>query len=218
MHRMRGSRWRASVAVLAVVVLAAACTQDVDGDDSSAGTGGLPADVGAATFSTTGSVGQVHVSGATADQELALYDRDGKTVGTGTTDAQGALIFREVDPGQGYRVATTDDPVLASTAVRVESPTSSLPEQSFYDGQHLEPGFTYITTRDGTTLSSSVYLPAPSGAERAQNSSTSPSARASSPMSGTPGRQTGRQVRIGPSSGTGTKPCLAPSGVRVAIA
>ena len=57
MHRMRGSRWRASVAVLAVVVLAAACTQDVDGDDSSAGTGGLPADVGAATFSTTGSVG-----------------------------------------------------------------------------------------------------------------------------------------------------------------
>ena len=161
MHRMRGSRWRASVAVLAVVVLAAACTQDVDGDDSSAGTGGLPADVGAATFSTTGSVGQVHVIGATADQELALYDRDGQTVGTGTTDAQGALIFREVDPGQGYRVATTDDPVLASTAVRVESPTSSLPEQSFYDGQHLEPGFTYITTRDGTTLSSSVYLPGP---------------------------------------------------------
>lgn len=115
----------------------------------------------AATFRTVGSVGQVHVSGATAGARLGLYGRSGRAVDTGVTDSQGALIFRDVEPAEGYRVATLERPVTASPTVTVQSIESSLPPQAFYDDQHLAPGFGYITTRDGTTLSTSVYLPGP---------------------------------------------------------
>ncbi|MCH2186593.1 CocE/NonD family hydrolase, partial [Myxococcota bacterium] len=43
----------------------------------------------------------------------------------------------------------------------VISAEDSLPEPEFYSDQTLNPGFNYITTRDGTTLSAYVYLPGP---------------------------------------------------------
>ena len=50
---------------------------------------------------------------------------------------------------------------MASKPVDVISVEASLPKESFYSNQKLEPGFNYITTRDGTTLSASVFLPGP---------------------------------------------------------
>jgi predicted acyl esterase len=119
----------------------------------------LADDVGAATFGARPSVGMVAVQDATPATELALYD--GRTpVALGTSDDQGSLVFREVEPGE-YRVATTTSPQQATDPVTVPTVEESLPEQSFYEGQELEHGYTYITTRDGTTLAASVYLPGP---------------------------------------------------------
>ncbi len=156
--------FRFAAVVLALVLVGSACTDDGADADSD----GL-ADVAPLAASTPedadltvrGSVEQVSVTGAEPDTELALYDADGDAVDVGTTDSQGSLLFRLVEPDDGYRVATTDDEPSASAAVDVVAVDDSLPEQAFYDDQTLEPGFNYIETRDGTTLSAMVYLPGP---------------------------------------------------------
>jgi predicted acyl esterase len=164
MMAVRGNRgtWRLLVALMAVVLMAAACTEDPKGTPAAQrAVADLPEDAPPGDFTTVGSVEQVHVTGAEPGQELALHDADGESVATGTADDQGSLIFRLVEPGDDYRVATASAPILASEPVDVDSVDSSQPDQSFYDSQQLDPGFTYITTRDGTTLSASVYLPGP---------------------------------------------------------
>lgn len=118
-----------------------------------------------ADFKVRGSVEQVSTTGAEPGARLALYDQDGKATDSGTADDQGSLLFRLVEPGDGYRVATVaaDDSASATVSdpVEVDSVEGSTPDQSFYESTTLEPGYTYIETRDGTTLSASVYLPGP---------------------------------------------------------
>ena len=122
---------------------------------------------GAAEFAVQPSVEQVAVTGAAPDVDLVLFDQSGAAAALGTTDEQGSLVFRQVTPGAGYRVANAqnqDDPdveQVASDPFEVVAIEDSTPQQSFYDAQTLEPGFTYVETRDGTTLSASVYLPGP---------------------------------------------------------
>jgi len=147
--------------LLALALIGGACTNDVDGVPSASSAPAIPSDAGHAEFDTTGSIGQVHVLGTKPKTHLALHDKSGAAVQTGTSDDQGALIFRQVEPGRGYRVATTSAPIVASKPVDVISVEASLPKESFYSNQKLEPGFNYITTRDGTTLSASVFLPGP---------------------------------------------------------
>ena len=67
-------------------------------------------------------------------------------------------VPRSSSPG-----AATPSAIGATTTsgLVVESPASSLPDQSFYDGQSLTEGFQYIETRDGTKLSINVVLPGP---------------------------------------------------------
>ena len=72
-------------------------------------------------------------------------------------DRQGATLFRDVTPGTNYRVETGG---RRSGVVTVTS-TSDTPDPSLYTSQHLEPGFGYIKTRDGTLLSANVVLPGP---------------------------------------------------------
>ena len=121
----------------------------------------------AADFAVQPSVEQVAVTGAAPDVDLVLFDQSGAAAALGTTDEQGSLVFRQVAPGTGYRVANAQnrqDPdveQVASDPFDVIAIEDSTPQQSFYDAQTLEPGFTYVETRDGTTLSASVYLPGP---------------------------------------------------------
>jgi len=127
----------------------------------------LSEDAGAADFAVQPSVEQVAVTGAEPDIDLILYDANGAAAALGTTDDQGSLVFRTVTPGSGYRVANAqnqNDPdveQVVSDPIEVVAIEESTPQQSFYDAQTLEPGFTYVETRDGTTLSASVYLPGP---------------------------------------------------------
>lgn len=108
-------------------------------------------------FTVRGSVNQVYVLDATPGETLELRD-GGAVVGSGTVDALGSLVWRELEAG-AYTVRGTGGDVAVSVA-DFDDPA---PAQAFYDGQTLEEGFGYITTRDGTTLSANVWLPAGDG-------------------------------------------------------
>lgn len=116
----------------------------------------------AAPFQVRGSVEQVHVWKAEPETTLELRDAEGRVTATGTTDALGSYIFRQVPPGEGYAVVETDlDPPVEVSPVDVMSVEGSQPDQSFYDDQTLVAGVNYITTRDGTKLSVYVTMPGP---------------------------------------------------------
>jgi len=112
-----------------------------------------------AGFQVTGSVEQVSVTGATPGTELVLLDRAGDAVHRGTVDALGSLLFRDIHPGPGYRVEQPSADA-ASANVRVRR-ADDHPPTSFYESQRIEPGYGYLTTRDGTRLAINVRLPGP---------------------------------------------------------
>jgi hypothetical protein len=101
---------------------------------------------------------QVEVLQATPGLDVRLL-RDGQVVHTGTVDSQGSLVWRQL-PGGQYAVQTADQS-FTSGPVQVTGMHAAPPPQSFYDGQTLQEGFNFITTRDGTTLSANVVFPEP---------------------------------------------------------
>ncbi len=114
------------------------------------------------SFSVRASIGQLHVTDAEPGAELVVLDARAKRRSVGTVDAQGSLVFRLLEPGAGYSVAeSTGSAREVSGPHTVLGAEESLPDPSFYSDQTLQPGFNYITTRDGTTLSAYVYLPGP---------------------------------------------------------
>jgi hypothetical protein len=126
------------------------------GASASAGTADRTA--AAASPDARGSVEQVAVTGVEPGTALELVDRRGATVARGSSDGAGAFLFRDVEPGRGYRVVTAAG--VRSGALRVLREDEH-PPQSFYDAQRLAPGFQYLTTRDGTQLAVNVRLPGP---------------------------------------------------------
>jgi len=116
---------------------------------------------GPAQFQVRGSVEQVHVTHAAPGAEIQLLDAGNALVADGIADYQGSLIFREVAPGSGYRVFAKAAPSGLSDPIEVLPFEGSTPPQSFYEEQVLEPGFGYLTMRDGTKLSAFVALPGP---------------------------------------------------------
>ena len=75
----------------------------------------------------------------------------------GAVDEQGALLFRDVEPGS-YTLRSAD---VASDPFDVAA-LDEVPPPSFYADQQLPAGgFGYLETRDGTTLSINVVLPGP---------------------------------------------------------
>lgn len=116
---------------------------------------------GPASFQARGSIGQVHVTHATPGAAIQLLDAGSQVVAEGEADEQGSLVFREVEPNAGYRVLSAEGPAELSDPLTVLAFEASTPPQEFYDGQVLQPGFGYLTTRDGTKLSVFVALPGP---------------------------------------------------------
>lgn len=164
----RSARWRAAlVGAAALALLAGACTDGPDvfadhtGPVDAVEVAALSDDTTPATFDVRPSVEQVSVTGATPGSDLALHDGRGRSVQTGRADDAGSFVFREVEPGDGYRVATIADEPEASPGFEVVSVEESTPDPDLYASQVLEEGFTYITTRDGTQLAASVFLPGP---------------------------------------------------------
>ncbi len=119
----------------------------------------------AGSFQVRGSLRQFFVIGASPGASVELLDQTGLQVQEGPTDALGGLVFRNVEPGEGYVAAVTvKGETLFSEPTRVLA-EKDVPPQSFYDSQVLpvgiygSAGYGYLTTRDGTQLSVQVQLP-----------------------------------------------------------
>ena len=146
---------RALLTLLAALALALATLTVVQSTSTSASAAVDPFTVRAGTT-------QLEVLDATTLEgtQLELL-HGGAVVDTGTVDSQGSLVWRKLHPGF-YRVRTTDQPTAFESApAHVTAFTAPPPAQTFYDGQTLTPGFNFIQTRDGTTLSANVVLPNP---------------------------------------------------------
>ncbi len=116
------------------------------------------ADLAPAGFDVRPGTLQVALTGAEPGTEVTLL-RDGEVVTDGVVDDLGSLLFRELQPGDGYVLRTETE---ASDPFAVADPADH-PDRDTLADQPLLPagGFGYITTRDGTTLSANVLLPGP---------------------------------------------------------
>ncbi|GJM38982.1 MAG: hypothetical protein DHS20C19_23490 [Acidimicrobiales bacterium] len=143
-----------------------------DGDDTAAGDdSGDPRGRVPATFTSHVSAGQVTVTGAEPGTELGLSGRQG-VVQTGVVDELGNLLFREVEPGEGWFVLDeTQDPVMTSDPLAVPAlddhpdaewfAAQQFPTEFAIDDVGTWEGYGYIETRDGTLLAATVRLPGP---------------------------------------------------------
>jgi predicted acyl esterase len=110
----------------------------------------------APAFEANGSVEQVYATGVPAGAGVTLRDGSGNVVGSKSADSLGAVLFREVEPGNGYRLEVAGQ---QSEPLTVLTQRSAPPNTAIYD-QTIEPhGYQYLTTRDGTKLAIDVHPP-----------------------------------------------------------
>jgi uncharacterized protein len=112
----------------------------------------------AATFNARGSVAQVYVTDLPAGAGISLLDSGGGVVETRSANQRGGALFRNVQPGDGYRVrldstSETSEPLTVLTA------QSAPPSTDVYNQTVPSDGYGYMTTRDGTKLAYSVHPP-----------------------------------------------------------
>jgi predicted acyl esterase len=112
----------------------------------------------APSFEAKGSVEQVYATGLEPGAQVALLDSAGKTVRTKRADQQGGLIFRNVKPGDGYRVGLTTGGEK-SEPLTVMTKRSAPPSEDIYDQEIPSSGYGYLTTRDGIKLAYYVHPP-----------------------------------------------------------
>src|SRR5512140_880097 len=93
-----------------------------------------------ARFKVRESVEQLHVTHATPGAELVVVDAKGHEAASGTADELGSLMFRNLAPGEGYRVRTRAKPVEETHALKVLSVEESYPPERFYEAQVLHAG------------------------------------------------------------------------------
>ena len=118
----------------------------------------LIAAASASAFAVRGSVEQVDVTGLAANAQMSLLSNSGTTVYTQEADSQGGLLFRNVKPGQNYRVRLTSTGET-SPPITVHTDASAPWDPSIYDQEIPDNGYTYLTTRDGTQLAIDVHPP-----------------------------------------------------------
>lgn len=141
---------RSWLVLLALALALAACGGDA------------PIDRGNATFSVRESIAQLHVTHAPPGHTLTVVAPSGAMVASGAVDQLGSLVFRKLAPGPGYLVRdAAATPVQERRGVTVLSVEASRPAPGSYAAQKVNPGFNYLTMRDGTTLSAYVTLPGP---------------------------------------------------------
>jgi uncharacterized protein len=105
-----------------------------------------------------GSVSQVYVTNAEPGEKLRLMRRGGRVTKT-TAGSLGGALFRDVPPGDGYRVRGAKR--RASPLLRVMPDHDAPPTAEVYDQDLPRDGYGYLRTRDGTKLAISVRLPGP---------------------------------------------------------
>lgn len=106
----------------------------------------------AQAFDAHGSVEQVYVTGLAPGAQMSLRNHAGRKVATKRADAEGGLLFRNVKPGNGYRVGSSGP--LTVLPKRAAPPSTDVYNQSIPSS-----GYGYMTTRDGTKLAIYVHPP-----------------------------------------------------------
>src|SRR5436190_19468635 len=116
-----------------------------------------PASAATATFNAHGSAEQVYVTDAHAGDTLTLVDSSGATVATHQVNSLGGALFRNVTPGDGYRVRGPDGSESDPLTVITNQPAP--PSTDVYNQDIPQRGYGYMTTRDGTKLAYYVHPP-----------------------------------------------------------
>src|SRR5256714_6641628 len=111
-----------------------------------------------ASFHAHGSAEQVYVTGLQPHARMSLLDSAGHTVATKRADGLGGLLFRNVKPGNGYRVRPAGGGAT-SGKLTVLSTRPAPPSTKVYDQTIPKKGYGYLTTRDGTKLAIDVHPP-----------------------------------------------------------
>jgi predicted acyl esterase len=113
---------------------------------------------GAAKIDAHGSVEQVYATGLPGGAQVSLLDREGREVAAKSADELGGVLFRDIEPGHGYRVRLASGEA-ESGPLRVLTTRSAPPDSSIYDQSIPADGYGYLTTRDGTRLAIDVHPP-----------------------------------------------------------
>ncbi len=110
------------------------------------------------SFSAHGSVEQVYATSLPAGASTSLLDSSDQVVETRTANDLGGILFRNVTPGDGYRVRL-DTTGETSGPLTVLTTQSAPPSTDFYNQTVPSDGYGYMRTRDGTRLAYSVHPP-----------------------------------------------------------
>ena len=110
------------------------------------------------TFNAVGSAEQVYVTGLAPSAQASLITSHGQTLSTQKADSLGGLLFRNVQPGSGYRVIRSSNGE-ESAPLTVHTDAAAPWDPSSYDQTISDNGYQYLTTRDGTKLAIDVHPP-----------------------------------------------------------
>jgi uncharacterized protein len=108
-------------------------------------------------FTAVGSVDQVYVTGLAPGAQASLISPRGTAIATQNADSLGGLLFRNVPAGDGYVVRDTAGNQSAPLVVHTDA--SAPWDPGIYSQSLPDSGYTYLTTRDGTTLAIDVHPP-----------------------------------------------------------
>ena len=100
----------------------------------------------------------MYATGLPAGAATSLLDAGDQVVRTRNADNLGAVLFRNVAPGSGYRVRLTATSET-SGPLTVLTTQSAPPSTDIYNQTIPTDGYGYLTTRDGTKLAYSVHPP-----------------------------------------------------------
>ena len=110
------------------------------------------------SFNARGSAEQVYATGLPPGAQASLLDPAGQVVATRNANDLGGLLFRDVTPGDGYRVRLTANNET-SGPLTVLTTQAAPPSTDVYNQTIPSDGYGYLTTRDGTKLAYSVHPP-----------------------------------------------------------
>ncbi|HMJ73310.1 MAG TPA: CocE/NonD family hydrolase [Solirubrobacterales bacterium] len=120
--------------------------------------GHAAADPAGPSFEAHGSVEQVYATGLPSGAQVSLYDGSEQEVQSRSANELGGILFRNVEPGSGYRVGLTSGGPK-SEPLDVLTTQSAPPDTSIYNQSIPSSGYGYLTTRDGTELAIDVHPP-----------------------------------------------------------
>jgi len=109
------------------------------------------------SFTATGSVEQVYVTGLASGAQASLISPAGTTLYTQNANSLGGMLFRNVPPDSGYVVR--DAVGNQSPPLVVHNQDAAPWDPGIYNQSITDNGYTYLTTRDGTSLAIDVHPP-----------------------------------------------------------